>query len=233
MGKNKSASEGIQKQLQILAISLSILGIFLYIIGYAYYWGALEAYSLSPLDFPLKFDGYIAMGFLAVVTIFNRIVEFFDWVSVLAQYSALVATYLVIIITFLLLIKYVPDLKDKKVSSPSLLVKPLEKIAGFFYPVKEAIFLPYFAIFAYFVIFAMISLLLLFPLTFFMIGNNVAKEQINSFDCSSETPKCTVIKTDKLTFTGEIVVKDSDVRILFDGSRLHTIQTKHIQTETR
>ena len=232
MDKETSTSDGWQKYLQILAVSLPISGVFLYIIGYAYYWGGMEAYGLSPLDFPLEFDGYIAMAFLAVATIFNKITEFFDWASVLAHNSFFIEVYLVIIIVLALVIKYDLNLKDKEVSVPSMLINPLEKVAGFFYPVKEMIFLPYMVIAGYFVLFAMVSLLLLFPLSFFMVGNIVATGEMNSFSCDNEAFKCVVIETEKQVFTGKIIVRDKDMRMLFDGSRLSTIQAKDILSET-
>lgn len=229
--KEKSITERLQNPLQVLAISLSILGIFLYIFGYAYYWGVLDAYDLSALEFPLEFDGYIAMGFWAVVAAFHKIVGSFDWVSILAHYSFLIIGSMVVIILLGLLVKYFPDFKDREISFSNKLVKPLEKVAGFFYPVKEMIFIPYFAILGYFVIFVIISLLLIFPLMFFMIGNDRAKDDMNTFHCNEDVAGCTIIKTEKDTWVGIIIANEKGKKSLFDGSKTIHIQKKNIISE--
>jgi len=231
MGKVKNITERLQKPLQVLAISLSIAGIFLYIIGYAYYWGSLEPFGLSPSELPLQFDGYMAMGFMAVVSVFNKISGNFDWVAILAHFNFSAMVYMGTIITLALLARYIPSLKGKEISLPVKLVKPLEKVAGFFYPVKELIFLPYLIIAGYFILFSIISLLLVLPIMFFITGNNEAKANMAAFSCNEDVAGCTVIKTSKDTWTGIIIANEKDEKRLFDGSKTIHIQKKNIISE--
>lgn len=231
MEVEKSVTERLQKPLQVLAISLSIAGIFFYIIGYAYYWGALEVYDLSPSYFPLEFDSYIAAGFLAILTIFNNMTAG-SLGSILTGLSPFLVGYFLIIVMLALLNKYTPRLEGVEISMSDKLLKPLEKLASFFFPVKEIIFAPYLIMVGYLALFVTMSLLLVFPIIFFQLSHSEQLKIKESFNCNNDTSGCTVIETKRQTFTGKIVASDKSVRVFFDGAKLHTIQTRDVLSET-
>lgn len=179
------------------AASITTLAIpLLYIFGYAFDQGYLNAYDISSEFFPRSIQEYLTLAFMGVVHIAGITLKFFND-------HILAFVFIAIILGTLSLIVVV--IKEKKWGQ--LLKSKLKKISNekhFDYFLIPAITFSVVLSITYIIV-ASLALIVLIPGAFYFTGANVAKKNIeNSTPC---------ICSDKTSMLGCITLFDNDEQI--------------------
>lgn len=210
------------RSIPLLVSILSAVAIPFYIMGYAYYWGSLDAYSLSLHQYPLQFDDYIAEGFIALIEIMSDIINNLNWAAIFAAIS--------IFIFYASLISIIHNnIKNIKHGKLFYFIRYLiNKITNFYKPAKE-ILLSLFAMIASSIALYVAALIIaVIPALVFFIGKNSALSRIEKFKCNDNPKICAEIKSTHGSYNGWLIAENKYTTSIFTGDRTITMRTNDI-----